>query len=306
MMEKQKEPEQPNNEILDSHLNYENMGEHKISKVNPPIGHRATLLVLGLAGVVCFGVVCSKVFNPKMAPSDESNFNVATSSSQTDSSYASSFEQMVAAYNEAAQNYNIVAEEYEQIKKITSLENIDGLPEVGETIPLLAETVKPKDTIEQDTADMIEKTNELLSVLILAQQITNPNEEWVIERLKSLDSIMNVQAVTEGQDPNHLLNADGGYTACVYFSVRGIRQSSIKGTDIVEKGTDAGGAIEVYKTVTDAQNRCEYLGQFDNTLLYSGSYAIVGTTVIRTSYLLTNEQQIELTNQITTEFTALR
>lgn len=305
-MEKQKNPGQLNKEMPDSQLSSENLGENKVLKVNSPTKRWIALLALGLVGVVYLGVIWPKVFNPKMALSDKSNSNMATGSSQLGSSSTSSFEEMVVAYNEAVQNYNIVAEEYERIKEITSLENIDGLPEVEETIPFLDENATPKNTIEQDIEEIIEKTNELLVALILAQQITNPDEGWVIERLKSVDDIMVVQAVTENHDPNHLLNVDGGYTSCAYFSVRGIRQSSIKGEDIVEKGTDAGGAIEIYKTVIDAKNRCEYLGQFDNTLLYSGSYAIVGTTVIRTSYLLSNEKQIELTKKITAAFTALR
>lgn len=305
-MEKRKNPEQFNKEMPDLHLNSENVEENKVSNDNSPAGHRKALFALGLVGVVCFGVVYSKIFSPKIVPSDCSDSSIVVGSYQSDLSSTLPFEQMISDYNEAAKNYNIVAEEYVRIKEITSLENIDGLPEVEDTIPFLDENATPEDTIEQDTEKIIEKTNELLATLILAQQITDPDEEWIIERLKSVDDIMVVQATTESHDPNHLLKVDGGYTSCTYFSVKGIRQSSIKGEDVVEKGTDAGGAIEVYKTVTDAKNRCEYLGQFDNTLLYSGSYAIVGTTVIRTSYLLSNEKQIELTNKITAAFTALR
>ena len=72
----------------------------------------------------------------------------------------------------------------------------------------------------------------------------------------------------------------------------------------MEKGTDAGGAIEVYATAEEAQARCEYLSGFDGTILYSGSYAIVGTMVIRTSYKLDNNQQMALTRSITRELTA--
>ena len=58
-------------------------------------------------------------------------------------------------------------------------------------------------------------------------------------------------------------------------------------------------------TVEDAEARCEYLSGFDGTVLYSGSYAIVGTMVIRTSYKLTNEQQLALTDKITSAVTML-
>lgn len=223
------------------------------------------------------------------------------------------FNQKISEYNEAVKNYNAVVDEYKEIRKVTSLENVDNLPEAKAPRKCLDENSGVSDFIEkavsqdailQEIEPIMQETDELLYVLILAQQITNPDENWVIDRLASIDCITDVEAVTKNHDPNQLLNVDGGYTSCVYFSIDGINQTSIEGTGI-DKGTDAGGAIEVYKTVTDAQNRCDYLSQFDNTLLYSGSYAILGTTVIRTSYLLTNEQQVELTNEITKAFTAL-
>lgn len=207
------------------------------------------------------------------------------------------FNQKISEYNEAVKNYNAVVDEYEKIKKVTSLENIDNLPKTGKSRVYLEESGEVSDFVKnalsQDAVlleiePIMQETEELLYVLILAQQITNPDKSWVIDRLMSIDNIIDAEAVTESNDPNQLLNVDGGYTFCVYFSIDGINQNSIGGTSIIDKGTDAGGAIEVYKTVTDAQNRCDYLSQFDNTLLYSGSYAILGTTVIRTSYLLTN------------------
>ena len=58
-------------------------------------------------------------------------------------------------------------------------------------------------------------------------------------------------------------------------------------------------------TLEDAAARCEYLHGFDNTILYTGSYAIVGTMVIRISYIYTTEEQYEMTNRITKELTKL-
>lgn len=227
----------------------------------------------------------------------------------------SAFNQKISRYNEAVKNYNAVIDEYKKIRKITSLENIADLPEAKEPKEYLEKNAGISDFVQngisqdiiiQETEPIIQETEELLYTLILAQQITKPDEYWVIDRLKTIDCITDVEAVTKDHDPNQFLNVDGGYISCIYFLVEGIDQNSIKGTSVIDKGTDAGGAIEVYKTVADALNRCEYLSQFDDTLLYSGSYAILGTTVIRTSYLLTNEQQIELTNKIITAFTALR
>lgn len=47
------------------------------------------------------------------------------------------------------------------------------------------------------------------------------------------------------------------------------------------------------------ENRVEYLKGFDDTVLYSVSYAIVGTLIIRTSYLLSDKGQYDLTDAIT-------
>ena len=66
--------------------------------------------------------------------------------------------------------------------------------------------------------------------------------------------------------------------------------------------------IDVYKrqTLQSALNRCDYLSQFDGTLLYSGSYAIIGTCVIRTSYKLNDQEQVDLTNDIVKALKAIK
>ena len=95
-----------------------------------------------------------------------------------------------------------------------------------------------------------------------------------------------------------MLNQKDGYVSCIYFSYNKVDDSSVPGETVVDKGTDCGGAIEIYRTLEEAENRVEYLKGFDDTVLYSGSYAIVGTMVIRTSYLLNDEEQYDLTDAI--------
>lgn len=51
-------------------------------------------------------------------------------------------------------------------------------------------------------------------------------------------------------------------------------------------------------TLAQTQAPCDYLGSFDETILYTGSYAMVGTMVVRTSYLLTGGVQYALTDEI--------
>lgn len=225
------------------------------------------------------------------------------------------FENAIESYNEETERYNIVVEEYHKLIQVACVENIEGLENkldlleplqagFGGIIDVLSDGVTVS-TLRKRQEELRDSTNNLLYDVILVQQITNPSEEWLKSRLEKIEQITEMQAVTTDHDPNGLLNVKGGYTSCIYFAVIEIEESTVKGKDLVEKGTDAGGAIEVYQTAEDAYNRCEYLSQFDNTLLYSGSYAIVGTMVIRTSYMLTNEQQWELTNKITYELTAI-
>lgn len=138
-----------------------------------------------------------------------------------------------------------------------------------------------------------------------AAEQANNLTEWVAERLNKLDNVSGYETVNEKTDVNGLLGQENGYVNCIYFSLDSIEQNKVPGKTISEKGTDCGGAIEIYKNKQDAQNRCLYLSSYDNTLLYSGSYAIVGTMVIRFSYILDGETQFELTNELTKLFTEI-
>ena len=129
-------------------------------------------------------------------------------------------------------------------------------------------------------------------------QITNPNQSFVEERLKEVDTITGIQSVTEANDPNGNLNKQGGYTASIYFTDSQVTEA-VEGADIIAKGTDAGGNIEVYKTAEEAQARNTYLSAFDGLgLLNPGSHYVYGTAVIRTSRHLTASQQTTLTEKI--------
>lgn len=129
-------------------------------------------------------------------------------------------------------------------------------------------------------------------------QITNPSQSFVEERLKEIDTVTGVQSVTESNDPNGNLNKQGGYTASIYFTDSQVT-GAVDGADIVAKGTDAGGNIEVYKTSDDAKARNTYISAFDGQgVLNPGSHYVYGTVVIRTSRHLTASQQTALTEKI--------
>lgn len=216
-------------------------------------------------------------------------------------------------YNEAVKAFNEMSVDYDKALSEVSVDNIEGisasagkLDEENETIQGAIKTLlngNTADKIDKDTATIYKLIKSMESDLKIVAQINNPTSEWVEEKLKNISNITETQAVSKDNDPNNMLGKEGGYTSCVYFIISDIDSSSVEGDSVIAKGTDAGGAIEVYSSVKDAEARCEYLAGFDNTLLYSGSYAIVGTMVIRTSYRLDGESQLNLTNDITKEFT---
>lgn len=140
------------------------------------------------------------------------------------------------------------------------------------------------------------------------KQITNPTGDFVILRLRQIDSIVDIQGVTEDNDPNGNLNKQGGYTSTTYFTSGLVNQEDVYGNTVIERGTDGGGSIEVYASAEDAQKRDDYLSVFDGAALMMnpGSHSVIGTVVIRTSARLTASQQTDLDNQIKSKLTEVQ
>lgn len=130
------------------------------------------------------------------------------------------------------------------------------------------------------------------------KQLTNPSQDFIVSRLKGISGITDIGYASEGHDINNNLNKQGGYTAQVFFAYDKVDQSQFSTSDVVDKGTDAGGSIEVYKTEKEAKQRDTYLGAFDGSMFASGSHRVVGTCIIRTSDELNASQQNELDQQI--------
>lgn len=152
-----------------------------------------------------------------------------------------------------------------------------------------------------------EKQLALENSILQQKQVIAPEENFIIQRIQGIEGISGVQAVTEAHDPNGNLNKAGGYTASVYFSSSLINQDELFGNDIVEKGTECGGCIEVYPTIEDAEKRNTYLSAFDGAGMFnSGSHNVLGSIVIRTSIKLTATQQNELTQKISEKLLELQ
>lgn len=176
---------------------------------------------------------------------------------------------------------------------------VPDLPE--KTFDITEVTEKLLEPIDYSSfiANISEKKTALENSIKQMKQVTNPSEEFVVLRLQGIDGVFACQSATEDHDPNGMLNKQGGYTAAVYFSSPWINQDEVYGNDIVEKGTECGGCVEVFASIEDAENRNAYLASFDGAgMLNPGSHTVLGSLVIRTSTILTATQQNDLTQAI--------
>lgn len=216
-------------------------------------------------------------------------------------------------YNEAVDKYNAVVPRYNSAVDGLCVENLRGFVQEAQELSVqgtgylsVSKSVvggNRAEKIDADTETVRTLAKELDSEIPILDALRNPSEEWVAEKLDRVDGIDQIRAVTETNDPNGMLGKDGGYTSCTYFTTGLLGKDVVKGYSPVQKGVDGGGAVEVYANLEDARARCEYLAGFDDTILYSGSYALVGTMVIRTSCLLDDNAQYTLTNNIINSMT---
>lgn len=182
---------------------------------------------------------------------------------------------------------------------------IPGLP--NKIDPVQKETLKLSSPLDYSKEiDTLKKSSIAVTTSIKQlKQVTHPNESFIITKLKDVSLIKDIFAVTEENDPNGNLNKAGGYTAAIFFSSDLVDQSKIFGDNLVDKGTDAGGSIEVYQNVEDANRRNDYLSSFDGSALRAGSHIVIGTVVIRTSDEMTATSQKELENEIIESLTTI-
>lgn len=184
------------------------------------------------------------------------------------------------------------------------------VPEMANEVEeIKKQTTEIKNVSYEEQEKTIQEAKEALNESIeKCKLVTCPTEDFVLKRVAKVKHITGVQAVTEEHDPNGNLNKAGGYTATIYMSCDYVNKDDLyiePGEDIVDIGTDGGGAVEVYASVEDAKKREEYLATFDGSVLASGSHKIVGTCLIRTSNHLTASKQKEIEAAIIDALTKL-
>ena len=248
-------------------------------------------------------------------------------------------------HKEAVVAYNVVVSDIQEkndqldgeIKKLQELVDNEDKPLDETTIDTAKEALKNAGAskivigeMPKATKDILSRTKELstpvdysdeLTSLSTAytnlenskkqyKQVVNPSEEFVMQRILTVDDVADARAVTEDQDPNGNLHKAGGYTSTIYFESKTVNQSDVYVSGeyadvLIDKGTDAGGAIEVYENVEDAEKRRDYLATFDGTIFANGTHTVIGTVLVRTSNELTATQQKELEQKVIDALTRL-
>lgn len=182
----------------------------------------------------------------------------------------------------------------EEIKAFTT--ELNTTTRQMDSVPPYHAQIERLDTAISDLSDSIAQM----------AQVTDPPEQFVIERLTGLPNITGVQAATEDHDPNGHLHKQGGYTSAVFFSSDLVDRSQLfEVGDIVGTGTDGGGQVEVYANVADAEKRDAYISQYDGTVVNPGSHYVLGTCLVRVSGFLTATQQQTLQESIVESLTRL-
>lgn len=183
-------------------------------------------------------------------------------------------------------------------------------PDIADNADAINEQVEDLNAVDysKQLDGIAEAKSALENSIKQREQVTNPSEAFVLERLANVEHVMTPVAATEDNDPNGLLHKQGGYNVSVFFDTDLFDSSSVPeayGVGVVGKGVEGGGEVEVYEDEKGAIARDQYIGSFDGTILAPGSHYVIGTVVIRTSENLTASQQNELTKAIVDELTRL-
>ncbi len=171
----------------------------------------------------------------------------------------------------------------------------------SKTSEIIAQTEKYSDGVDYSEVITVLKNQQKTFETSQKQykQFVKPTGDYVLQRVLSIDEISGAMPVTEDNDPNGNLNKPGGYTATIFFESKNInKEENFLTNDIIENGTDGGGAVEVYSSEEDAKKRNDYLSSFDGTVINSGSHKVVGTVVIRISNYFNITQQNELEQKV--------
>lgn len=151
----------------------------------------------------------------------------------------------------------------------------------------------------KDIADVEKAKVDLIHSCSIQRQITDPSQEYVINRLDSVKNIANIAPSTLENDPNDGMSSENGYKVQIYFSTPLLSTENLEGDKLIKAGSSAGGSIEIFRTVEEAKSRDKYLSAVEWFPGKSGGYHFVmGSMVVRLSNKLSYNDRNELQDSV--------
>jgi len=173
---------------------------------------------------------------------------------------------------------------------------------------IIKETNKLNKVNYENTIEILKSLYDELNLSIKKYNLVdNPAEEYVVSRLKEINEIYNITPYTEDTDKDRYLGKPKRYYSKIVFQHKKVEHYGLENNlmSITEVGNSAGGCVEIFKTVEDAENRNQELKDLEGTNRSPGSHKVIGTILIRTSDDLTKSQQEKLEEKIIEVLTKL-
>ncbi len=186
----------------------------------------------------------------------------------------------ISAKEEVPESLPVDALAWEGIPALSVLDDEDARTTVLDNPPSTPDYTDVTDALTAAISDF-EKSVQIYD------NINNPTEEFVEERLAEISTVTGTLPATEPTGSNAPVCA-------VYFNDSRVSSDKEK----VSENVYGGGAVELCGTAEAAEERDLYLATFDGAAFTRGYHTVLGSMVIRTSPDLTTGQQEKMAEQI--------
>ena len=209
------------------------------------------------------------------------------------------------------------------IQEVPVLDFEREIKQVDDFFFLQINGIKEQDAIVKDRMEKLNKLTEemivpdyteVITVIHTAQtnlensirqleQVTDPTEAFVLGRImeiKEKAGMVDVIALTEDTDTENLIGKSGWYTSKIIFRHKDVKHHGLDSglKNLAEIGNPAGGCIETYETVEDAERRDAELEDMEGTVRSPGEHCVCGTIVVRVSEDMKTSTQKDLLEMI--------
>lgn len=116
-------------------------------------------------------------------------------------------------------------------------------------------------------------------------------EAKVIAALQKMDYVINIAAVYPDHDPNGGLAKSDSYVSAVYFSSEWNTFQDLEGDELITRGIDAGGCIEMFRNEKDAWARHDHI---DDLRIFGQGYRKYKNLLIRTPATVRGDARTQL------------